>query len=276
MGDRKRGDRAAHAAAQLDRQRRACLLPSGACCAGRAEATSACRPLDTSKSSHGLMINEEDVGKLASAARLLSPGTSVYLEADFVMNLLETVLDYMLQTEVDAKALQHFRENRCNEVRTLDGDRPAISAHATKKDPAARRRVLACARARRRRQPPRKAATPAPPQRDNGRRPRRRGHALRTTTPPRRVRRSRRPDRRTRTHGRAGLARVPLWPCPPVHRTDGMPRRKVSHGGGVVAAGQSEVEEQSLERRQVRHLERRELVRGVELFDLLLDEAPFG
>jgi hypothetical protein len=66
------------------------------------------------------MINEEDVGKLASAARVLSPSTSVYLEADFVMNLLETVLDYMLQTEVVVKALEHFRENRWNEVRTLD------------------------------------------------------------------------------------------------------------------------------------------------------------
>ncbi len=66
------------------------------------------------------MINEEDVEKLASAARVLAPSTSVYLEADFVMNLLETVLDYMLQTEVVVKALEHLRENRWNEVRTLD------------------------------------------------------------------------------------------------------------------------------------------------------------
>ena len=66
------------------------------------------------------MINEEDVEKLASAAGVLAPSTSVYLEADFVMNLLETVLDYMLQTEVVVKALEHFRENRWKEVRTLD------------------------------------------------------------------------------------------------------------------------------------------------------------
>jgi hypothetical protein len=66
------------------------------------------------------MINEDDVEKLASAAGVLAPSTSVYLEEDFVMNLLETVLDYMLQTEVVVKALKHFRENRWNEVRKLD------------------------------------------------------------------------------------------------------------------------------------------------------------
>jgi hypothetical protein len=120
VGDRGRGDHAAHAAVQLHRQRCARLLPSSACCAGRVQATSACRPLDITKPSHGLMINEDDVEKLASAAGVLAPSTSVYLEEDFVMNLLETVLDYMLQTEVVVKALKHFRENRWNEVRKLD------------------------------------------------------------------------------------------------------------------------------------------------------------
>jgi hypothetical protein len=66
------------------------------------------------------MISDEDVEKLAAAARGLPPHTSVHLEQDFVMNLLETVLDYMLQTEVVVKALERFRENRWNEVRTLD------------------------------------------------------------------------------------------------------------------------------------------------------------
>jgi hypothetical protein len=66
------------------------------------------------------MVSEEDVEKLAAAARVLPPNTSVYLEEDFVMNLLETVLDYMLQTEVVVRALERFRDNRWNEVRTLD------------------------------------------------------------------------------------------------------------------------------------------------------------
>ncbi len=66
------------------------------------------------------MVSEQDVEKLAAAARVLPPNANVYLEEDFVMNLLETVLDYMLQTEVVVRALERFRENRWSEVRTLD------------------------------------------------------------------------------------------------------------------------------------------------------------
>jgi len=66
------------------------------------------------------MISDAEVERLASAARLLPANASSYLEEDFVMNLLETVLDYMLQTEVVVRALQRFREQRWDEVRTLD------------------------------------------------------------------------------------------------------------------------------------------------------------
>ena len=66
------------------------------------------------------MISDEDIEKLATAAGNLLPATSAYLEEDFVMNLLETVLDYMLQTEVVVKALVHFREKRWSEVRSVD------------------------------------------------------------------------------------------------------------------------------------------------------------
>jgi hypothetical protein len=73
------------------------------------------------------VIGEEDIEKLASAARELAPSAKVYLEEDFVMNLLETVLDYMLQTEVVVKALERFREKRWNEARTL-GDLERLMA----------------------------------------------------------------------------------------------------------------------------------------------------
>jgi hypothetical protein len=66
------------------------------------------------------VISEEDIEKLASAARELPPSAGVHVEEDFVMNLLETVLDYMLQTEVVVKALERFRKDRWHEVRTLD------------------------------------------------------------------------------------------------------------------------------------------------------------
>lgn len=65
------------------------------------------------------MTSDEDIEKLASAAAKLAPSASTYLEEDFVMNLLETVLDYMQQTEVVVKALERFRENCWTEVRSL-------------------------------------------------------------------------------------------------------------------------------------------------------------
>jgi hypothetical protein len=66
------------------------------------------------------MISEADVDLIVSAGRDLPPARSVYFEDDFVMNLLETVLDYMLQTSVVVKALEYFREKRWSEVRTLE------------------------------------------------------------------------------------------------------------------------------------------------------------
>jgi hypothetical protein len=66
------------------------------------------------------MVSEQDVEKLAAAARVMPPNANVYLEEDFVMKLLETVRDYMLQNEVVVRALERFRENRWSEVHTLD------------------------------------------------------------------------------------------------------------------------------------------------------------
>lgn len=66
------------------------------------------------------MIDEADIERAVSLAARLPPATGTYVETDFVMNLLETVLDYMLQTPVVVKALQHFRDNRWNGVRTLE------------------------------------------------------------------------------------------------------------------------------------------------------------
>jgi hypothetical protein len=61
------------------------------------------------------MIDDRDVERLATAARVLAPNESAYIEEDFVMNLLETVLDYQQQTEVVIKALKRFRDNRWRE-----------------------------------------------------------------------------------------------------------------------------------------------------------------
>jgi hypothetical protein len=76
------------------------------------------------------MIDDVDVERVAATGRTLAPAASVYLEEDFVMNLLETVLDYMLQTTVVVNALEYFKENRRKEVRTLDDLEALMSRYA--------------------------------------------------------------------------------------------------------------------------------------------------
>jgi hypothetical protein len=66
------------------------------------------------------VIDAVDIERVADAARDLPAADGVYLEEDFVMNLLVTVLDYMLQTTVVVKALEYFKANRWDEARTLD------------------------------------------------------------------------------------------------------------------------------------------------------------
>lgn len=58
--------------------------------------------------------------RVVASARLLQPAGSSYLEHDFVMNLQETVLDYMMSTKAVVKALQHYRDHHWDEIRTLE------------------------------------------------------------------------------------------------------------------------------------------------------------
>ncbi|MCH8129890.1 MAG: hypothetical protein IIC70_08335 [Acidobacteria bacterium] len=44
------------------------------------------------------MIGSNDVAQVVAAARHLPPAKESYLEIDFIMNLLETVLDYQMHT----------------------------------------------------------------------------------------------------------------------------------------------------------------------------------
>jgi hypothetical protein len=66
------------------------------------------------------VIGEDEVERVAAAARALPSGRATSSERDFVINLFVTVLDYQMRTEVVSKALASFRENRWSEVRTLD------------------------------------------------------------------------------------------------------------------------------------------------------------
>jgi hypothetical protein len=66
------------------------------------------------------VITEEEVERLAAAAARLPPAEASAPDDDFVTNLFVTVLDYMQRTQTVVAALEHFRRNRWDEVRTID------------------------------------------------------------------------------------------------------------------------------------------------------------
>jgi hypothetical protein len=66
------------------------------------------------------VVTDAEVARLAAAASRLPAATASALEDDFLTNLFVTVLDYMLRTSTVLAALEHFRRNRRDEVRTID------------------------------------------------------------------------------------------------------------------------------------------------------------
>jgi len=66
------------------------------------------------------MISKEDVELVAEAARHVPPASGNYIELDFIMNLFETVLDYQMSTTAVVRALQFFRDNRWDDIRSGD------------------------------------------------------------------------------------------------------------------------------------------------------------
>jgi hypothetical protein len=60
----------------------------------------------------------EEVRRLVGVARLLPQAVGTYLDDDYVICLLSTVVDYQLRTAAVERALEHFRVRRHTEVTT--------------------------------------------------------------------------------------------------------------------------------------------------------------
>lgn len=65
-------------------------------------------------------MRQADVDAVVAAARQVPPAEGTYIEDDFVMNLLATVIDYQQNTTTVVRALQHFKDNRWNEIRSSE------------------------------------------------------------------------------------------------------------------------------------------------------------
>jgi len=66
------------------------------------------------------MLEEKDLAKLVSRCRAVPLTRNEYVATDFVVALLETVMDYQNATTTVQRASTYFAANRWDEIRTLD------------------------------------------------------------------------------------------------------------------------------------------------------------
>ncbi|MDA8400201.1 MAG: hypothetical protein M0008_09170, partial [Actinomycetota bacterium] len=63
-------------------------------------------------------VTSGELDRLVAAARLLPEAVGTYLDEDYVVCLLSTVVDYQLHTTAVERALQHFQSRRRSDVAT--------------------------------------------------------------------------------------------------------------------------------------------------------------
>lgn len=73
------------------------------------------------------MLTPTEVETLVAKCREVPLTTSVYLSEDVVLALLETVVDYQMQTLAVERAMQHFRRELVGEIRAMDDLRACFS-----------------------------------------------------------------------------------------------------------------------------------------------------
>jgi hypothetical protein len=66
------------------------------------------------------MVTDNEVTLIADAGAELPPAVGVYIEDDFVTNLMATVLDYQMQSAAVERAIVHFKSTRWDELRTIE------------------------------------------------------------------------------------------------------------------------------------------------------------
>ena len=65
-------------------------------------------------------LSAEAIEHLVERCRALAPATGVYLEDDFITNLMATVIDFQMHSTAVVRAIEHYKAKRGDEVRTMD------------------------------------------------------------------------------------------------------------------------------------------------------------
>ena len=64
-------------------------------------------------------ISEADVAAVVKRSRQLPAAAGVYLEDDYVTNLLATVVDFQMHTTAVVRAIEHFKRTCISRLRSI-------------------------------------------------------------------------------------------------------------------------------------------------------------
>jgi len=80
------------------------------------------------------MITQQEYNLILQKCREIPPARGMYLIHDYIENLLLTVLDFQMHNVAVEKAIAYYRDNRFNEIRTLDDLKCLLLKYADDKE----------------------------------------------------------------------------------------------------------------------------------------------
>jgi len=80
------------------------------------------------------MITQKEYSLILQKCREIPPAQGRYLINDYIENLMLTVLDFQMHNVAVYNAIKHYRDNRYNEIRTINDLKRLLSKHADDKE----------------------------------------------------------------------------------------------------------------------------------------------
>lgn len=80
------------------------------------------------------MITAQEYNLILQKCKEVPPAQGMYLIDDYIENLMLTVLDFQMHNVAVYKAIKHYRDNRFNEIRTMNDLKHLLSKYADDKE----------------------------------------------------------------------------------------------------------------------------------------------
>lgn len=79
------------------------------------------------------MITAQEYNLILQKCKEVPPAQGMYLIDDYIENLMLTILDFQMHNVAVYKAIKYYRDNRFNEIRTINELKHLLSKYADDK-----------------------------------------------------------------------------------------------------------------------------------------------